>query len=82
MPPQPTLDIPADLEPQQAKEACASFARRLAERLPLQIEFDAENPNVFALQIALSCKRSLEAESCFLGFGPKALSALGTALRT
>lgn len=82
MPTEPTLDIPADLEPQQAKQSCAIYARRLAEKRPLRIEFDSKNPNVFALQIALSCKRSLEAENCFLGFGPNAQSALSGVNRT
>ena len=58
-----------------------TYSGKIADSGLLLIEFDAENPNIFALQTAISCKRSLEAVSRFAGFGPIAQKALGETLK-
>lgn len=81
MPDLATLIIKPDLEPQEVKSACDLYANRIAESGRLAVEFSETPPNIFALQVALSCKRTLEEAGHFAGFGPLAQQSLGDLLQ-
>lgn len=75
------LFIQSELDLQNAGEACTGFAAQIARKTPLLIEFDEPNANVFALQVAIACKLSLQSQDGFLGFGPIAERELGQLLK-
>jgi hypothetical protein len=76
-----TLTITSDLDAQAAPGVCQDLMARLGADGPFAIEFDGPTPNIFALQIALSCKRSLQDDGRFAGFGPMARQTLGDILK-
>lgn len=75
------LFIKSELEPQNVREACSACMGRVSEASPLSIELDGPEANIFALQLAIACKRSLESQGNFLGFGPIAQREVGQRLK-
>lgn len=81
MPDLATLVIKPDLEPQEVKSACDIYLNRIAVSGPLAVDFSEDSPNIFAIQVALACKRSLQEAGHFAGFGPLAQQSLGRLLQ-
>lgn len=80
MPTEDFLFIRSELEAQSAQEAARTCAERVSTSGPLHIEFDQPRANIFALQLAIAAKRSLQDKGAFLGFGPIAMAELGSKL--
>lgn len=78
---EPILFIKSELDLQSAAAACTACADQIAATTPLLVEFDKPNATIFALQVAISCKNSLQDQDGFLGFGPIATRELGQLLK-